>query len=249
MKLTLLEMVQEILPDIDGDEVNSIGDTEEATQIAGIIRQTYFNLVAERVLPEHKELTTLDSIADSTRPCYLKLPEDVDQIYRVEYNVADTDGEWSFRHIEWKEPLEFLDLIKTRDLNDSNTTSMLDINGLTTIIIRSNKHPTFYTSFDDEHLVFDSYKSTVDTTLNASKTRAYVSKEPQFTLEDSFTPDLNNKKFRLLVNEAKSLVMATIPKTVNPVVERNARKQRTRTQDDTRRTDKLRSYNGGFGRT
>ena len=38
MKRTLLEMTQDILSAIDADEVNSIDDTVEATQVATIIK-------------------------------------------------------------------------------------------------------------------------------------------------------------------------------------------------------------------
>ena len=40
-KMTLLAMVQDILNDMDGDEVNSISDTVEAEQVAQIIKTTY----------------------------------------------------------------------------------------------------------------------------------------------------------------------------------------------------------------
>ena len=248
MKMTLLEIVQEILQDTDSDNVNSIGDTDESTQVANLVKQTYYNLISERVLPEHKELTTLSASGDLTRPTHFQLPSDVDTIERLEYNVAETTGDVTFRELLWKDPLEFLDLTKTRDVTDTTTTLVTDINGGTTIVIRNSKHPTYFTSFDDEWLVCDSYKSTVDDTLQESKTRAYVSKEPVWSATNTFTPDMNSNKFRLLVNEAKGLAMAMIPKTPNPKVEQISRKQRTRTQNDAKRTGKLGSKFSGFGR-
>lgn len=248
MKMTLLAMVQEIMQDSEGDNINSINDTDESEQVADIIRQTYFNLISEKVFPEHKELSTLDASGDNTKPTHLRLPSDVDTIYRLEYNVATENGDVQFKELVWKEPLDFLDMTKTRDASDSTNTIVTDFSGVS-IVIRNNKAPSYYTSFDDDYIVCDSYNSTVDSTLQSSKTRAYVSKEPVFNMEDTFIPDLNSNKFRLLVSEAKSLALATIPKTVNPKVEQIARKQRTRTQNDSRRTRKLENRNGGFGRT
>jgi len=40
-KMTVLEIVQDILNDIDGDEVNSIDDTLESEQVAQIVKSTY----------------------------------------------------------------------------------------------------------------------------------------------------------------------------------------------------------------
>mgnify|MGYP000149502562 CR=1 FL=1 len=55
--------------------------------------------------------------------------------------------------------------------------------------------PSFYTSFDDEHIVMDSYKSSVETTLQNSKTQAYGVVYPTFTISDTFTPDLDDTLF------------------------------------------------------
>ena len=44
MKLTLLEMVQDILSSMDSDEVNSITDSTEALQVARIIRDSYIEI-------------------------------------------------------------------------------------------------------------------------------------------------------------------------------------------------------------
>jgi hypothetical protein len=53
MKYTLLEMVQNILASLNEDEVNSIGDTPEASQVSEIIRETYNNILS---LQEWKHL-------------------------------------------------------------------------------------------------------------------------------------------------------------------------------------------------
>ena len=42
-KMTVLEMVQDILNDMDSDEVNSINDTIEAQQVANTVRTVYAN--------------------------------------------------------------------------------------------------------------------------------------------------------------------------------------------------------------
>jgi len=51
MKLTLLEIVQDIMNDMDGDEVNAISDTIESQQVAQIVKTTYLEMMANRNWP------------------------------------------------------------------------------------------------------------------------------------------------------------------------------------------------------
>ena len=67
-KQTLLEMTQNILSDMDSDEVNGIADTTEAMQVATIIRTTYYDLIANRSIPEHRELFQFEGLAESASP-------------------------------------------------------------------------------------------------------------------------------------------------------------------------------------
>ena len=61
-KMTLLEMVQDIMSDMDSDEVNSINDSQEATQVAQIIKSTYYNIIDGRDMPFLYELFQLQPI-------------------------------------------------------------------------------------------------------------------------------------------------------------------------------------------
>lgn len=245
---TLLDIVQEILSDLDSDNVNSISDTDEAMQVAKIVQNTYYDLVANRTIPELEELTKLDSLADSTRPTYLKLPTSVSRLSRLEYNVSDDVTEVAFRKLEYREPSDFLDWITHKSSEDSNTQTMLDINGNTTLIIRNNRMPTCFTSFDDLHLVCDAFDSTVDEVLQASKTRALVKKIPTFTLSDDHTPDIDATHFRFFITEAKSTAMAILHKQVNPKVEQTARRQRVFSQNDKLRIG-TKNFRVGYGRS
>lgn len=228
---TLLEIVQEILSTTDSDNVNSISDTEESLQVAKIVQDTYFDLIANREIPEHEELSTLESLADSTRPTYLRMPANARKLCTFDYNVSTT-GSVSFREILYKTPDEFLSYLRSRESTDTDTQTMLDINGGTTLIIRNNQMPTYYTSFDDKHIVCDSFRSVTDSVLQTSKTRALVTKVPTFDLIDSAIPDLDDTHLRFLVNEAKSIAYSILTKQVNPKIEQTARRQRVFSQND-----------------
>ena len=50
MRNTLLEMVQSILSDMDSENVNSISDSVEAQQVASVIEDTFFNIIAAHLI-------------------------------------------------------------------------------------------------------------------------------------------------------------------------------------------------------
>lgn len=50
-KLTLLDIVQDILSDMDSDTVNSITDSVESLQIAQIVKTTFFEIITEGEWP------------------------------------------------------------------------------------------------------------------------------------------------------------------------------------------------------
>lgn len=248
LKKNLLAIVQEILIAMDSDNVNSISDTDEATDVANIVQSVYFDLVSRHKIPETRELIQLTALADVTRPVYLQIPDSVKLVERLDYNVSTESGTTSFRELEWLDPNVFLSRAMGKDVDDSTRTVVPDINNSTSLIVDNDSMPKYFTSFDDKHIVCDSYDSSEESTLQASKTRAWVVKMPIFTLSDTFTPDLDSAHFRLLVNEAKSTCIATFNKTINPKIESQARKQRMFAQNDKYRVGGHKTFRD-FGRS
>jgi len=80
MKSTLLEITQMILNDLDSDEVNDIDDTIESQQVANIVKQCYFELIANRNWPHLRKLTTLDSSLDTSKPTHLQIQENMKEL-------------------------------------------------------------------------------------------------------------------------------------------------------------------------
>ena len=74
---TVLEMVQDVLSGINGDEVNSISDTVESLQVATYLKEVYENLVAEYNLPVNRKLIMLDASGDVNKPTHMRLPNTV----------------------------------------------------------------------------------------------------------------------------------------------------------------------------
>lgn len=225
MRMTLLEMVQGILSDIDSDEVNSINDTIESEQVARIIKSTYMAWMAKSNWPHLKKLFALNPYSDLTRPVFMKVPTNVSKLDWVTYEATKTDLMTTyFKNIEYKEPEEFVHYTNYRNLSDNVITVYTD-DGIP-LRVHNNADPSFFTSFDDEVLVFDSYDAQVDDTLQASKTQASGYVMPTFTMLDEFVPDLPTEAFPGLYQEALSTASLRLAQKQDAKAEQEAQRQR-----------------------
>jgi hypothetical protein len=225
--MTLLELVQDILSEMKSDNVNSISDTEEASIVAGVIRNTYFEIVNNRLYPTQGSLFRLTASTDNTKPTHMRIEDDVADVDWVKYDVRRAVSDpIKYRDIPYKCPADFLDHVMQRDASKGNVQTVFDYAG-TPILVLTDAAPSFWTSFDDRHLVFDSFDSTVDSTLQNSKTQVFGTKEPSFQLADNFTPELPSKAFPYLLAEAKSTCMLNIKEVFSQKTEQSATRQRS----------------------
>lgn len=225
-KLSLITMTQDILSDMNSDEVNSIVDTLESMQVAKIIESTYFEMIANKNWPHLKQLLNLDSSADPTKPTHLKLPVGVKELHEMNYDGIKL-GETRARiePIKYLAPDQFL--IHTNNSNSDNdiVEEIIDFSGVK-ILVKNNSAPEYYTSFDDEWIVCDSYDNEVDTTLVGSKTQCYATVSPLWETTDSFVPDLPEEAFPALLAEAKSVCFARIKQAPDAKSEQQSTRQR-----------------------
>jgi hypothetical protein len=234
-KYSLLDMTQSILSDNDEDEVNSVSDTLTSLQVVNILKDTYFALVSERKWPTHEKLRTLNASTDSLYPTHMKLPDGVMEIdvntvrYNIKDQMSDATGLDNYADMVFLEPSAFLDFINARNPAESNILTVVD--NLTTnrikLKIATDKDPEFFTTFDDEYLVFDSYDSSYDDTLQEQKSLVSVLEEPAWENKDDFVPDVPSKFFPLYLAEAKKASAIKLRQTNDPVEVERARRQRT----------------------
>ena len=230
-KQTLLEMTQHILSSMDSDSVNSYAETIESEQVATVIKDAYFNLINNLDIPEHSDIIQLTALGDTSKPSHMQIPAGVRTITTVKYNtIASGETRIQYTDIPYRDPDTFLNSVLSRNSTDSNVQTVAITGG--NLFIINDKKPEFYTSFDDEFLIFDSFDNGVDSTLQQSKFLVRGSKEPVFTMSDSFVPDLDANLFPLLLNEAKSLAFVEIKQSSNPKAEQYARRQWTRWAND-----------------
>jgi hypothetical protein len=227
-KMTLLEIVQDILSDMDSDEVNSINDSVESLQVAQIVKSTYYNIIDGKDYPWLKELFQLNASGVASKPTFMSLPSTVIDLEWIKYNkikVGETKA--LYKKIIYKTPEDFLAITDLRDSSASNVLVEIDSSGVR-INAFNDRAPQYFTSFDDEVLVFDAYDLALEVSLQNSKTQCYGKRSVAFTLLDTFTPDMPVQMFTYLLAEAKSTCFAVLKQVANIKAEQTSVTQRRR---------------------
>ncbi len=223
-KLSVLDIVQDIMSDMNSDDVSSITDTVESMQVAQIVKSTYMDMMSRKNWEHLKQLTKLQASGTPARPTHMKVQEDIKEVISVNYNKqksTQTAPRW--REVQWLSPDDFLRYTNGRSTDSANIVQVEDVTGVA-LIIKNDAAPAYYTSFDDEYVVFDSYDSNIETTLQNSKTQVSAYIMPTFVLSDTHIPDLPAEMFSVLLAEAKSVSFARIKQMPDAKAEQQSRK-------------------------
>lgn len=223
-KMSLLDMVQDILSDMDSDEVNSIDDTTESLQVAQIIKTCYYEMLDNRNWPHMQKLIQLDHGGSLSQPNYLKLPDSLKELSNLEYLKTNKEGSQFYKPVSYKHPDEFLSILNNRRADDPNVQVVTDNSGVT-LRVYKNEDPMYWTSFDDTYIVTDSYNKEVDDTLKRSKTQCIAFIYPSWSRSDDFIPDLPAEAFSALLEEAKSTCFLNLKQMPNQKAEQKAMRQ------------------------
>jgi len=236
MAKTLLTLTQNILSDLDSDEVNSIYDTVEALQVAQIVINTLEAEFGNIDLPAFNKIMQLESVSDPARPNYLRFNNDVQSIKWLRYR--DERNQNRYKDIHYLTPSSFFDRLTMDTGTGRNTAAVTDPSGVT-YYIRTNSAPTFYTSVDNNYLIFDSYDSDYDDTLQEGKTFALgATSVADGVLSDDYVPPIPSNYFALLLAESKATAFLTLKQMPSPKSEQIARRQRSRVQNNMYKTVK-----------
>lgn len=227
MQYSLLDLTQSVLSSLDSDEVNSINDTVESQQVVKIIKTVYDDIISRGGLAYHKTPFNLDPSLDVAKPVLMIKPSNIVSIDWLKYNcvsAGDTDPSW--REITYLDPNSFLDFVQSLSPSASDVDSFTHTaNGFTfTFNYKNDTAPQYYTSFNDNTVIFDAYDNDVDATLQSSKTWGYGTRSSAFIETDGFIPELQPDQFALLLNEAKSLAWMELKQTPNLKAETTAKK-------------------------
>lgn len=218
-KLTLLDMTQSILSALDSDPVDSIDETIEAVQVADLVKEAFFELLSQRDWPFLLSLGNLQGLGDVGNPTKMKMPNTWNKVKWLKYNKNE---------VTYLDPEEFQRVLDLR----KELAGVVDANGYVL-----NTDPTYWTTFDDVYVWFDSYDSAVESSLQGSKSKAYVSVQPTWTHADTFIPPIPEKFFPTLLAEAKSQAFVNLKQQANTREERKAQRGRVIMQNEAWRND------------
>jgi hypothetical protein len=224
MKLTLLDIVQDVLSALDSDEVNSISDTVESNQVARIVRRSYNNIKARANLPEHRVLFTLRASNVGDLPVLMYAPDHINRIDWIKYNIRSVSSPFdNYAYVTILPISQFLEHVNQFNSSESDVESfVLDD---TKFYFKNDVFPHYCTIIKDSQIVFDSFDEGIDTTLQESKSLCYGLRDPIFEMSDTFIPDLDEQQVALLVNESISLAYMELKQIAHPIADRDSRRQ------------------------
>lgn len=228
MRYSLLEMTQLILSSMDSDEVNSLSDTVEASQVALIIKSVFYDMATDLNLPEHETSFQLNASGDTAKPTLMTVPQNVTHLKDVYYNYIETGNTVpAYQLLTYKPFFDFVQIQQsyTDNANSQNMVVVLNSENFNMRVL-NDRMPKFYTTLDDNQIIFDAFDSSEDTTLQKAKTLCQGTTYPTFSLTDSFYVDIDPTQYSLLINRAKVRAFNELKQQANAEAAGEARRQK-----------------------
>jgi hypothetical protein len=219
MKMSLLDMTQNILSALDSDNVSSIDETVESIQVADLIKEAFYDLMSQRDWPFLKTLTQLTGLGDTSNPTRMQIPDNLNKVNWIKVNKKE---------VQYVDPEHFQHILDTR-------TAEAGVVNSSGIVL--NRDPLYWTSYDDKFIVFDGYDSSVTTTITGAMTTVYGTKVAAWQHVDTFTPDIPDKFFPTLLSEAKAQAFVNLKQQANMREEAKARRGRVIMQNESWRNE------------
>ena len=119
--------------------------------------------------------------------------------------------------------VQFLDMVSTFNPDDDDVVTY-NFQGFN-LRYKNDKKPQFCTVIQDYNILFDSFQISLEDTLQASKTMCYGQDLPAFVLTDNFTPNLDDKQFPLLIQEAMARAWFELKQMPHQKAEQESKRQ------------------------
>ncbi len=230
-KSTLIDFVQDILSDADGDDVNSITDTVESDQCARVVRDAWDQIVDLHDFEHTKTLKQLDATT-STTPNVMTRPEGFHTLEWVKYDKrVSASNPQSYQDVRYKDVNSFIDLVSRRSTDDT-TVDAITLSTGHIIPVKNNVAPSYYTVMDEgsDELVFDSYDSALETNLQQSKSLSYGTTKPSLSLSDDAEISLPKHLAVLVKRTARAMYFDIYKDGITSEIDRTRRRAEVRAQ-------------------
>src|SRR5258707_607737 len=211
---TLLTIVQNILSAMDADEINSISDTTEASQVAQIVQNKYYDIVSS-----YAGFTLIINVSST-----IGSGTSYSWTITAAGNAIAAPG---YVYVTILPLDQFMDMMNRFNPSDLDVFSYQFKEGGNnfTFYYKNDHRPTWCTVLANQFVIFDTFDLSQDDTLQASKTLCYGQIVPPFLLTDLFVPPLNDQQFPLLLNESKMLAFLELKQMPHPIADREIRRQ------------------------
>ena len=227
MARTLLEYTQLILDDMSSDNVSSISETIESQRVASILRRTFLDMASEFDLPTNASMFSLTALSDTSKPTHMDVPTTIRKIEWIKFDkrTSGSDTQIRYEEVHYLDPVDFFEYCAARNSTDSNVQTVTDPTNVN-LLIQNDTNPTYWTSFDGDTVVFDSWDNSVSTTVESSKVAAYGETVTGWTHSDSAVPDIPDHLEATFLAIAEERCFAWVKQQENRVTVDNARRYR-----------------------
>lgn len=239
-KRNILQLVQQLGEGIGSDEIDSLDETIEASEIATILAQTVTEVISRKRWEFIKDrVRQLDErLGGSTQLNTLVIPSDVTRINCLRYRDTNNDTITSFIDLTYMQPCEFMEFVQSRNSADANITAIANADGVLINVLTDNA-PTRWTSFDEETITFDAYDATVGTGNLITDSVIIADIVPVIDYTDATaTLKVPERMETLIFNEALSTCNYRLRQTADPRADRLARRQHISLRENEHITNK-----------
>lgn len=239
-KRTILQLVQQLGEAIGSDEIDTLNETIEASEIATILEQTVTEIISRKRWEFLKDrVRQLDARAGgSTQLNTLVIPDDVTRINCVRYRDTNNTNVTTFLDVTYMQPCEFIQFVQARDSADTNITAIANDDGVLINVLTDNT-PTRWTSFDEENITFDAYDASVGTGNLIADSVIIADIVPVIDYTDpTATLKVPERMESLIFNEALSYSNYRLRQTRDPKADLVAARQHRSLREQEHKTNK-----------
>ena len=204
---TLLDMINACLIDMGRPAVDVVGGSVDAQKVEQVYKQTYLSLISRKLWPYRKELISLESLSDTTRPCMMRIPENVERVEEILYGYEQK------KLLDYVEPEEFL----LRHLSDGTDKIGMSVGSGGHVYVNTNGAPSYWTTFDDTHVVFNSYDASKESTMNKANCTVVGYVIPSWPTSAEERVDIPSRHFGMYDSLARAACHEKIRKEPSPV--------------------------------